>query len=164
MGAPDENTRIYRAEGPHAAMRKWFDTLCREVGPCVSPGGVAMYAGVTRAGVYKRMRAGALTAFCFHITGKKKTIFGGEKKLKELPVVYIPVSECQAWGRELEERGSRIEAIKEASKRGVRKSAEVEDDSDDKFLLFDPKDKGKKVRYVVRSLPEENAGEEDDKS
>src|SRR4051812_17776223 len=82
-GSRDADTRIFRAEGNHAAMQRWFHALCEHIGPCVSPGGAAVYAGVTRAGVYKRMKAGKLSAFCFHITGKKKTIFGGEKKLKE---------------------------------------------------------------------------------
>jgi len=85
-------------------MRRWFDGLCQHIGPCVSPGGAAVYAGVSRAGVYKRMKAGGLTAFCFHIIGKKKTLFGGERTLKQLPLVYIPVAECKAWGAELEER------------------------------------------------------------
>ena len=58
MGAADEGTRIYRAEGDHAAMQRWFDALCEYIGPCVSPGGAAVYAGVSRAGVYKRMKAG----------------------------------------------------------------------------------------------------------
>ena len=56
------------------------------------------------------MKAGGLTAFCFHIIGKKKRLFGGEKKLKELPPVYIPVAECKAWGAELERRVARLNA------------------------------------------------------
>lgn len=83
IGVADDGTRIFRAEGNHAAMRRWFDALCEYIGPCVSPGGAAVYAKVSRAAVYKRMKAGGLTAFCFHIIGKTKTIFGKEKKLKE---------------------------------------------------------------------------------
>jgi len=97
-GIADEGTRIFRTEGNHAQMRMWFDALCEYIGPCVSPGGAAVYAKVSRAAVYKRMKAGGLTAFCFHIIGKTKTIFGKEKKLKEWPLVYIPVAECKAWG------------------------------------------------------------------
>lgn len=157
IGEAAENTRLYRVEGSHAEMRHWFDIICREVGPCVSPGGVAMYAGVTRAGVYKRIKTGALTAFCFHITKKKKTIFGGEKKLKELPLVYIPVSECQVWGRELEKRGARIRAIRKAKGETVAGDAEDDDrDEDDRFILFDPRDNGKKIRYVTTPLTEED--------
>jgi hypothetical protein len=110
MGVPDEGTRIYRAEGDHAQMRRWFDALCHHIGPCVSPGGAAVYVKVSRAAVYKRMKAGGLTAFCFHLTGVTKTVFGKEKKLKEWPLVCVPVAECKAWGVELDERAGRIEA------------------------------------------------------
>src|SRR4051794_8264055 len=96
MGVRDEGTRIYHAKGEHAQMRRWFDALCQHIGPCVSPGGAAVYARVSRAAVYKRMKAGGLTAFCFHITGKTPTLFGSHKKLKELPLVYISVEECNA--------------------------------------------------------------------
>jgi len=107
MGLPDGGTRIYRAEGNHSQMRRWFDGLCQHIGPCVSPGGAAIYAKVSRAAVYKRMKAGGLTAFCFKITAKTRTLSGNEKKLKELPLIYIPVEECKAWSVDLDLRGAR---------------------------------------------------------
>ena len=110
VGVVDEGTRIYRAKGDHGAMRRWFDAVCEHAGPCVSPGGAAVYANVSRAAVYKRMKAGGLTAFCFHIIGKTKTVFGNEKKLKQWPLIYIPAAECKAWGAELDKRAARIEA------------------------------------------------------
>jgi hypothetical protein len=154
MGVVDEGTRIFRAEGNHEEMQRWFDALCQHIGPSVSPGGAAVYAGVSRAGVYKRMKTGGLSAFCFHITGKKKTIFGGEKKLKELPLVYIPVSECKAWGAELEERGARIEANRgTAEDETALDEADPEDNDanrDPGFVHFDPKDKGRRdVKYMT---------------
>src|SRR5260370_20829408 len=103
VGACDEGRRIFRAEGNHVKMRRWFDALCEHIGPCVSPGGAAVYAKVSRAAVYKRMKAGGLTAFCFHIIGKTKTAFCKEKKLKEWPVVHISGAECKAGGDELGE-------------------------------------------------------------
>jgi len=109
MGAPDRGTRIYRAEGDHSQMRRWFDGLCQHIGPCVSPGGAAVYARVSRAAVYKRMKAGGLTAFCFRITAKTRTLSGREKKLKELPLIYIPVEECKAWSIDLDRRSARLE-------------------------------------------------------
>src|SRR6185437_5574952 len=60
IGVADDGTRIFRAEGNHAAMRRWFDALCEYIGPCVSPGEAAVYAKVSRAAVYKRMKAGGL--------------------------------------------------------------------------------------------------------
>ena len=109
MGSPDKGTRMFRAEGDHGTMQKWFDGLCRHIGPCVSPGGAAVYAGVSRAAVYKRMKAGGLTAFCFHIAGKTKTLSERGDKRKQRPMIYIPVSERRAWGAELESRWARLE-------------------------------------------------------
>lgn len=155
-GAPDEGTRMFRAEGDHAAMRRWFDSLCQHIGPCVSPGGAAVYAGVTRAGVYKRMRAGGLTAFHFHIVGKTKTIFGREKKLKEWPLCYIPVEECKKWGAELEVRAVRIEANRGTSEDEAALDAADpgEDNPSPDFIHYDPKDKGRRdVKYVDEALP-----------
>ena len=109
MGVPEGGTRIYRVEGNHSQMRRWFDGLCQHIGPCVSPGAAAVYAKVSRAAVYKRMKAGGLTAFCFKITGKTRTLFGNEKKLKELPLIYIPVEECKAWSVDLDLRAARVD-------------------------------------------------------
>jgi hypothetical protein len=151
IGVPDEGTRIFRAQGDHASMREWFDTLCEHIGPCVSPGGAAVYAGVSRAGVYKRMKAGGLTAFCFHIIGKKKTLFGGEKTLKQLPLVYIPVAECKAWGAELEERAARLNAERGTleDEAALNEADPGIDNPDPSFVHYDPKDRRqRKVRYV----------------
>ncbi len=115
VGVVDEGTRTYRAKGDHRAMRRWFDAICEHAGPCVSPGGAAVYAKVSRAAVYKRMKAGGLTAFFFHIIGKTKTVFGNERKLKERPLIYIPVAECKAWGAELDKRAARIKANRATS-------------------------------------------------
>ena len=115
VGFVDEGTRTYRAKGDHRAMRRWFDAICEHAGPCLSPGGAAVYAKVSRAAVYKRMKAGGLTAFCFDIIGKTKPVFGNEKKLKERPLIYIPVAECKAWGAELDQRAARIKANRATS-------------------------------------------------
>jgi len=165
VGACDEGTRIFRAEGNHAKMRRWFDALCEYIGPCVSPGGAAVYAKVSRAAVYKRMKAGGLTAFCFHIIGKTKTAFGKEKKLKEWPVVYIPVAECKAWGAELDERGARIEANRGTPEdEAVLEEAEFDETSPSPdFVHYDPKDKKRKdVKYMTGSKRIEEPQEETD--
>lgn len=101
-GEADPGTRFYRRKGSHAEMTAWLEDMCEYIGPCVSPGGAANYAAVTRAGVHKRLKVGKLTAFCFEIIGQTKTRFGGTKKLKELGIVYIPFAECRAWRKELE--------------------------------------------------------------
>jgi hypothetical protein len=150
-GIPDPGTRIFRAEGDHASMRRWFDALCEHIGPAVSPGGAAVYAGVTRAGVYKRMQSGGLTAFCFHLTGMKKTLFGGEKKLKQWPLVYIPVAECKAWGAELDERATRLNALRGTpeDEAALDEADPGIDDPDPGFVHYDPKDRRRRdVKYV----------------
>jgi hypothetical protein len=158
-GIADGGRRILRAEGDYEKMTRWFDALCQHIGPCVSPGGAAVYAGVTRAGVYKRLRAGKLTAFCFHITQDKQTLFGGKKTLKKEPLVYIPVEECQAWRKELEGRAARIEATKVATPDDEAAFAETQGDEKDLnpgFLENDPGDKRRKG--VRRPFPWEELG------
>jgi hypothetical protein len=74
-----------------------------------------MYAPVSRSGVYKRLKEGKMTAFCFHVVEAKRSIFGYQDKLKKRPYVYIPVSECKAWAEELKTRPDRKEAYLEAA-------------------------------------------------
>ncbi len=165
MGVADKGTRIFRAEGNHAEMRRWFEALCEHIGPCVSPGGASVYAKVSRAAVYKRMKAGGLTAFCFHIVGKTKTVFGKEKKLKEWPLVYIPVAECKTWGAELDERGARIEANRGTTEdEAALEAGEFDEDSPSPdFVHYDPKDKKRKdVKYMTGSKRIEEPQEETD--
>ncbi len=70
----------------------------------VSPGGVAMYARVSRPGVHKRITEGRITAFMFHQvvgvtrrTKQEKLALGGRATQ-----CYIPVSECRSWAALLE--------------------------------------------------------------
>jgi hypothetical protein len=112
-GTLDPAARIYRAKGDHDQLHLWLDGLFKHVGPCVPLGVTACYTGVTRPGVYRRLKAGRLTAFSFALVGETKTLLGGQKKLKEGPLVYIPFSECQAWWRELNGRIKRLERMKE---------------------------------------------------
>jgi hypothetical protein len=158
-GKCDAGRRVLRAEGDYERMTIWFDALCEHIGPCVSPGGAAVYAGVTRAGVYKRLKAGKLSAFCFHITQDKQTLFGGKKTLKKEPLVYIPVEECKAWRNELEGRAARINSTKVATPDDEAAFAETEGNEKDLnpgFLGNDPGDKGRKG--VRRPFPWEELG------
>jgi hypothetical protein len=106
------------------------------------------------------MKAGGLTAFCFHITGKKKTLFGGEKTLKQLPLVYIPVAECKAWGAELEERAARLNANRGTpeDEAAIDEADSAVENLDASFVHYDPKDRRRKnVRYVD-TIPEGEEG------
>ena len=112
----------------------------------VSPGGVSMFAPVSRAAVHKRLKEGRITAFCFHVVHDEKTFFGTTRKAKERPYIYIPISECKAWAKELQERfGDRDGDGTDAK--------EVEKHRDAAFLDKDPDDNGKrKVRYTHEGL------------
>ena len=153
IGRPDEGTRIFRREGTVKEMREWFDQLCEHIGPCVSPGGAAVYAGVTRAGVNKRLKKGKLTIFCFYTIEKRKIFFGREKTIKDFPSGFIPVSECKAWGKDLEKKIERMPTTKtEDITEEMREELDCGNgdpkDWDSNFLNYDPHDKGRKgLRY-----------------
>jgi hypothetical protein len=142
IGPADEGTRIFRREGTDAEIAAWFDALAEQYPEgLVSPGGVSMYAPVSRPGVYYKINAGNLTAFCFHTTKNVRTLFGHQKKLKQRPFVYVPVVECKEWAGELKTRANRKGATPEA--------AVAWGDPNADFPLIDPKDKGnRKVKYV----------------
>src|ERR1700722_5288372 len=91
VGKKDPNTRIYRFTGveedPKADWGVWFRALCDRFpeDDFVSPGGVSMFAEVSRAAVYKRMNAGKLTVFCYHPVAWRRTLFGGLRKSRTTP-------------------------------------------------------------------------------
>lgn len=104
IGEADPGTRIYRQAGSREECGEWFDALCEHIGQAVSPGGVNMYATVSRAATYKRIKEGRLTAFCFHEFEKKRRFFGGTKTVRSSPYIYVPVAEARSWGEELKAR------------------------------------------------------------
>jgi hypothetical protein len=106
VGKQDPGKRIYRQSGPAEESGEWFERLSRRFPNerFVSPGGVSMFAPVSRAAVYQRLNVGGLTAFCYHPAKVRKTIFGGLRKTRETPYMYIPVSECKAWAEEVKKR------------------------------------------------------------
>jgi hypothetical protein len=133
-GKRDKGTRIYRREGSYKESGEWCVALDGVfTDQFVSPGGVSMFAPVSRAAVHKRLKEGRLTAFCFHVVHAEKTFFGNVRKAKATPYVFIPVSECKAWAQEL------------AQKRGTP----VDEESSDEFLRKDPEDrKNRRIRYT----------------
>ena len=99
-------THIYRKDGPEDDIGPWGDAVFEVVGRCLSPGGVATRVGVSRAAVHQRLKEGNLTGFFFYSTHGRRTLFGGKKRQPKriARVGFIPVSECIAWRKELEER------------------------------------------------------------
>lgn len=98
----------------------WFDLITELIGPSVSPGGVGMYCPVSRAAVYKRMQDGKLSAFLFHVTHRRTTLFGVNKIVRDSPYCYIPVSEARAWRAELEERALKHGVITQEELEGAK--------------------------------------------
>ena len=145
IGPPDEGTRIFRTSGNAEKMHDWFIKICEHIGPTVSPGGVSMFARVSRPGVYKRLKAGRLTAFCFNPVEEVSTLFGRKKSVKTSALIYIPVLECEAWRDELEARVKKIEAS--AGQLTAEDGAALQETHGefttemDKFIRFGPKEK-----------------------
>lgn len=104
FGQPVPGTHLYNKEGPQEETSYWTDAVFEVAGPCVSPGGVSMYAPVSRAAVHKRLKEGKLTGFFFNVTHRKRNFFGLDLSTRELAIGYIPISECKAWKAEIEKR------------------------------------------------------------
>ena len=102
FGVRDPETRVYRREGSQDEVGEWYDKIVDIAGPSVSPGGVCMYAAVSRAAVYKAINEGRLTAFGFHVISASRSIFGFKKRTREMPYIFIPISEAKAWGEIVE--------------------------------------------------------------
>lgn len=106
LGEPGPGTRCWRRFGKEEDAREWFEAVMRTCAPDggVSPGGVAMFARVSRAGVHKRVSEARITAFMFHqvegvtlLTKREKLAFGGRATQ-----CYIPVKECRSWAELLD--------------------------------------------------------------
>jgi hypothetical protein len=139
VGKPDKGTRIYRREGTYKESGEWcvaMDEVFKD--QFVSPGGVCMFVPVSRAAVHKRINEGRLTALFFHVVHDERTFFGNVRKAKATPFVYIPVSECKAWGKEIEEKRGQVETI---GRSGASQELPVKDPEDRK---------SRKVRYTEK--------------
>lgn len=105
IGERVEETRMYVKWGSGEDFANYMNFLGETYGGLVSPGGAAQIAGVSRAAVHKRMKAGKLTAFLFHTSIKRKNA-------KVTPFCHIPVIEVKAWRQEIVERTeTRMDAL-----------------------------------------------------
>ena len=131
LGKKDPGTRKFHRYGTDEECGEWFDAICEHIpGSTVSPGGVCMFAPVSRSAVNKRVNNGMLTAFCFHVEKRERTLISKVFKPRELPFVYIPVSECKAWAEDLT---NRIEA------RDAAELSEEDAPNDEQVFLNDQK-------------------------
>jgi hypothetical protein len=115
LGEPDPGTRMYRRFGTNDEYAAWWDAVCEICGEesSVSPGGVAMYAKVSRAGVHKRMKEGRITAFLYHVVKGVTWITKREILENTSPYIYIPGIECRRWADIVNNRLTRREAYLE---------------------------------------------------
>lgn len=111
VGAAEPGTRVHRASGSEDDIEKWFDTINKHFGSMVSPGGVSMFAPVSRAGVHARIKRGQLTCFLFHPERETKSLILRKSKIERerVPYAYIPVCECKAWGKVLRARAEELQ-------------------------------------------------------
>lgn len=133
VGEPDPGTRLYRQIGRRTEHNRWWDAvgeICDGTG-VVSPGGASMFAPVTRAAVYKRLKEGRLTAFVFHWAPKGKRWTIREMLNEAGEFVFIPVIELRRWCELL----------------GGREADIVDAEFDDKFLTL----KREKLREYIRN-------------
>jgi hypothetical protein len=133
LGEPDPGTRTYHRFGPAEDFAPWFDAVCELCAPdgVVSPGGVGLYAKVSRAGVHKRMKEGRLTAFLFHLTTGPAPPGQRRKALEHggRPFTCIPVQECRAWAGRLRGKRQGRQAGQEPQGPGPGRRASQADDS-----------------------------------
>ncbi len=105
IGPTDGQTRCYYAQGTESDAGKWFEALHQSLaGGLVPPGGVSLFAPVTRAAIHKRLDEGRLTAVYFKVTERTPTARGSKRRIRNSAYCLIPVSECKAWGAELRKR------------------------------------------------------------
>ncbi len=144
VGKQQKGTRMYRREGTFKESGEWCVAMDKEFeDQFVSPGGVCMFVPVSRAAVHKRMQEGRLTALFFYVVHDERTFFGNLRKAKASPFVYIPVSECMAWAKEIEEKRGQVEIVEPRH-------------ASQEFLEKDPEDrKNRKVRYTDKHLERE---------
>jgi hypothetical protein len=145
IGMHDPGTRLYRVYGNKDDAVKWSDAvfdICHGDG-AVSPGGVSMYAQVSRPGVHKKLKTGGLTGFIFHFT-TESFLFKGKKKLSSSATFYcyIPVSECKAWAQELSKKRDKTELEKEVMGDG---------NFDDTYLDDPPKNLKEKLKQEQKN-------------
>ena len=144
IGKPDPGTRMFRQEGPYEEVSAWHEVISSICGPMLSPGGVCMYAPVTRAAVHKWMKEGKITCFMFHVTERKVTLFGGSKTVRNRPYGYIPTSEAKAWGKIIEEKAVRTGFISREELEGAKP------DWYGKFLEWDSKWRKQQLRKASK--------------
>lgn len=103
-GQIDPGTRFYKKFDFKENFADWFDAINRYASNgegFLTPGTLALYANVSRAAVYKRIKEGRLTAFQFQVTemyvDKNGQTTG--RTVSKQTFCFIPMTECQQWAK-----------------------------------------------------------------
>jgi hypothetical protein len=104
LGEKKSTTRIYQKSGSQEETGRWYDAVTAAVGPTISLGAVQLYCPVSRSALHERMDRGRLTVFEFTVTERRTNFLGQNKTIKKEPFLYVPVSECRSWRKDIEER------------------------------------------------------------
>lgn len=108
-GEYDEDTRSYHAHGDESQVGYWYEALNTCYRGLIPVSGISMYVPVSRTAIHKRIKAGDLTTFHFHSRPASKGVFANKKEARETPYVYVPISECKNWAREIRAKMIRLE-------------------------------------------------------
>lgn len=102
LGEPEPGTRLFRAAGPREGFEQWWSAVSQVCGSdgAVSPGGVAMFVRASRTAVHKRLHAGQLTGFFYHLVERRQRWWRKPslEVQKDPTYAYVPVIECKRWG------------------------------------------------------------------
>lgn len=102
FGTQDPGGRIYRREGSAVEAALWIDDVFGVSGHCLPPGEAAVYCGVSRVALHKRIRHARLTLLLFQIHSPDDT-----PGRRISPLALIPLSELRTWRAELLARQAR---------------------------------------------------------
>lgn len=100
VGIPRPDTRIHRRYGAPEDFEGWFEVVREICAPegALSPGGVGLYARVSRTALHKRIKEGRLTAFLFYLDADASHSGASQTPpVAGRPFTLIPVRECRAW-------------------------------------------------------------------
>lgn len=111
IGKQVTGTRLYQKHGPESEASYWYDVIFDVFGPCVSPGGISMYAPVSRAAIHQRIKQGKMLAFYFYLDSERRNWFGTKTARKNVAYGLIPVEEGKIWKKELEERALALNKV-----------------------------------------------------
>ena len=103
FGKPEPGTTIYKEKGPFHVAQAWYYALKLAVGDVIAVPSVSLYIPISRNAIHKRIKEGRLSCFQFKIEYSKDDKVS-ESLARERPHAFVPVSECEVWLQEFNDR------------------------------------------------------------